>query len=122
MTRGHDNNKTLITLDSYQHYKVVVYTPEPHLQLLLKELNSITTNTIGNYKNCFNWYPVNSCWTTLENANPYNGEIGKQTIEEEYKIEFLCNKEDIENIVSIIRKIHPYEEPVIDIIPLFILR
>ncbi|WP_366143836.1 hypothetical protein [uncultured Brachyspira sp.] len=36
----------------------------------------------------------------------------------EYKIEFSTDVKNIENIIKVMKKVHPYEEPVINIIPL----
>ncbi|MDP7978199.1 divalent cation tolerance protein CutA [Bacillus sp. WLY-B-L8] len=36
----------------------------------------------------------------------------------EYKMEFKCLYEKIEEVLSIIKSIHPYEEPVINVLPL----
>ena len=36
----------------------------------------------------------------------------------EEKLEVVCNVNKVREVVSVLRKIHPYEEPAIDIIPL----
>ena len=42
----------------------------------------------------------------------------RQQIKVEDKIEFSTDIKNIENIIKVIKEIHPYEEPVINIIPL----
>ena len=34
------------------------------------------------------------------------------------KLEFVCDIDKVKNVLSKLRKVHPYEEPAIDIIPL----
>ena len=43
--------------------------------------------------------------------------IKKEIVEEE-KLEVICNVEDVKRVVAELRKVHPYEEPAIDIVPL----
>ncbi|AJD32028.1 hypothetical protein AAGC94_05065 [Clostridium sporogenes] len=39
-------------------------------------------------------------------------------IPEQYKVEFCCTKEVLKNTITAIKKVHPYEIPVINIIPI----
>ena len=51
-------------------------------------------------------------------ANPYIGEKNNLEFVEEEKLEVVCNVKKVKDVVSTLRKVHPYEEPAIDIIPL----
>ncbi len=51
-------------------------------------------------------------------ANTYIGEANKLEYVDEEKLEVVCDVEKVKNVVSVLRKVHPYEEPAIDIIPL----
>ena len=53
-----------------------------------------------------------------DDANPYLGEKNKLKFVEEEKLEFVCNVDNVKKVVQELRKVHPYEEPAIDIIPL----
>ncbi len=53
-----------------------------------------------------------------DNANPYISEKNKLEFVEEEKLEFVCNINQVRKVISKLRKVHPYEEPVIDIVPL----
>ncbi len=48
----------------------------------------------------------------------HTGKIGKVQVVEEERIETLCPKEKVKEVVEAIRKVHPYEELDFDIIPL----
>ena len=54
----------------------------------------------------------------LQGANPAIGEIGKLEVVEEERIETLCLREKVKEVIEAIRKVHPYEELDFDIIPL----
>ena len=56
----------------------------------------------------------------MEGANPHIGEIGVICIQDEYKVEVCCSLENLERTIRAVKEIHPYEEPVINIIPLII--
>ena len=38
--------------------------------------------------------------------------------ETEEKLEVICSINKVKDVISVLRKVHPYEEPAIDIIPL----
>ena len=59
-----------------------------------------------------------SSWTPTENANPYIGTINQISKEKEVRLEFKCESKDVLRVVGLLKDIHPYEEPEIDIIPL----
>ena len=54
-------------------------------------------------------------------ANPYDGEIGALCVADEYKVEVCCAVDAINRTVESVRAMHPYEEPVINVIPLISL-
>lgn len=56
----------------------------------------------------------------MENAATFRrkGAIGEICCGTEVKMEVRCPVELAENAVNTVKKIHPYEEPVINVIPL----
>jgi hypothetical protein len=52
-------------------------------------------------------------------SNPYLGKVGilEEVVEE--RIETMCNRSVLENVLEEIKKAHPYEEMVIDIYPVY---
>ncbi len=99
--------------------KVETYIPDSHIDELRDKLNQIGALTIDDiYDNCITTSKVTSYWRPLEGAKPFLGEIGVLTKEEEQKIEFCCNRDMMEKVVEVIKKVHPYEKPVINIIRL----
>lgn len=45
-----------------------------------------------------------------EGAKPAIGEVGKLEEVEEERIEVICQKEKIKEVVTAIKRVHPYEE------------
>lgn len=101
-------------------FKIETFIPEEYLEDLREGLNSIGALTIGgNYDSCMTISKVKGSWRPLNGANPFEGNIGQLSIEEEIKVEFCCKKILLKETLRTIKYIHPYEEPVINIIPIF---
>lgn len=98
--------------------KIETYIPKEFVTKLRSELNKVGALTVdGKYDNCMSSYPVNGSWRPLDGANPFIGEVGEVCEAEEYKVEFTCRREIIKEAVNAIKKVHPYEVPVINVIP-----
>lgn len=71
---------------------------------------------VGNYTHCA--FITKGIGSNLPNdkANPYIGSSGKMFREAEDKIEMICPKENLDNVLNAIKKVHPYETPTIDVI------
>lgn len=103
----------------FNNIKVETYVPKQYIAELRKCLNDIGALTIGgNYDNCISISKVIGCWRPLQDANPFKGKVGELCEAQEYKLEFCCRKELAEKVISEIKKVHPYEEPVINILPM----
>ena len=86
-----------------QYLKLEIFIPATHFRILQKALQSADAGHIGNYDSCLSYSPVKGTWRPLEGTTPY---IGKK-------------KENLEKTMTAVKKIHPYEEPVINVIPLY---
>ena len=102
----------------FKKVKIEVYIPEEYRDKLREALNDIGVLGAGNYDNVMSVTKVTGYWRPLKNANPFDGEINKLSKASEDKIEFATDINNVENAVKVIKEVHPYEEPVINIIPL----
>ena len=98
--------------------KIVTYIDRDHLDELVEALRETRVNKIGNYANCMSWGPVTSCWTSLEGSNPFVGAPGETSVEPEYRLEMICERVEAPRIANVIRRVHPYECPEIDVFEL----
>lgn len=99
--------------------KIEIFIPETHLVELKKALQSVDAGHIGNYDCCLSYSPVKGCWRPLEGTSPYLGRQGEVCESSELKVEVTCLTEKADLTVAAIKQIHPYEEPVINVIPLY---
>lgn len=100
-------------------FKLEIYIPESHLAALQKALQSADAGHIGNYDSCLSYTRVRSTWRPLSGANPFSGEKGILSEEDELKVEVIVCKSKLSETMKSIRTVHPYEEPVINIIKLY---
>ncbi|WBW97343.1 cytochrome C biogenesis protein [Oceanirhabdus sp. W0125-5] len=105
-------------MEFYKWVKIEIYVPEDKLQDIRNALNKGGAGKIGDYDNCLSMYEVRGYWRPLEGADPFEGEVGKVCEGRELKIEARCYIDNVKTTIDEILKVHPYEEPVINIIPL----
>ena len=98
--------------------KLEIFLPESHLPVLQKTLGEVDAGHIGRYEHCLSYSQVISCWRPLEGAEPYLGRTGEMSRETELKVEITCRVERLDETLRAVKAIHPYEEPVINVIPL----
>lgn len=99
-------------------YKLEIFLPESHFDAVREALWSVDAGHIGAYDRCMSWSRVHSCWRPLEGTDPFLGTPGEVCRAEELKIEVCCRGERLCETLAAIRAAHPYEEPVINVIPL----
>lgn len=110
-----DNLPTLVS----NYVTIVITVPETHADAIREALGRTGAGKVGNYSHCS--YSVKGIGRFMPNerANPYLGKSGivEEVIEE--RIETVCSYEVLEHVVEEVRKAHPYEEPGIDIYPVY---
>lgn len=74
--------------------------------------------TVRNYDNVIFNSHVSGYWRPLEKATPYEGTKGEISFGTECKMEFRCFLKNIEEVKRVIKSVHPYEEPIINLIPI----
>ena len=99
--------------------KLEIFIPESHLLALQQALQQADAGHIGSYDSCLSYSPVTSCWRPLAGSQPYLGQVGALSTERELKVEVTCRREKLEETLAVVKAVHPYEEPVINVIPLY---
>lgn len=100
-----------------KHYKICVYAPESILEQLMNRIDRVMNPLYANYDYVFSYYKVKGIWRPLEGANPYDGQINEINKADEIKLEVTVRELDLPEVLKAIRKIHPYETPVIEVYP-----
>ena len=106
-------------MPDFIYCKMEIFIPESHLPALQAALQSVDAGHIGQYDSCLSYSRVTGCWRPLEGTNPYIGRENEISEEPEIKVEVTCRTERVDQTVQAVKAVHPYEEPVINVIPLY---
>ena len=101
-----------------QNVKIVVFVPKTHCDIVRKAMGDSGAGEIGNYTHCTFSSNGIGCFKPAEGANPFIGQVGKPESVEEERIETICSRNKLKDVVSAIKSVHPYEEIAFDIYPL----
>ena len=98
--------------------KIVVFVPKSHADIVRQAMGDSGAGKIGNYSHCS--YSVDGVgrYKPLKGAHPHIGEIERFEEVEEERVECVCERSKAKEVISAIRKVHPYEEVAFDIYPL----
>lgn len=100
----------------FQILKIAVFIPEDHAERMMDEVTPMMQQVYPGYDRAFSISRVTGTWRPLEGSVPFKGTIGKIETADELKIEFVIRKDDLKKVIGKIIRVHPYEEPGIDII------
>ena len=98
---------------------VIVSTPAEAVDRVLEALAGAGGGVIGNYTHCAYISSGQGRFKPDAAANPHIGAIGQINRVEETQIQTFCSRANAKAVVQAIRSAHPYEEPVIYLLPLF---
>ena len=98
--------------------KIFVTVPIENTQEVRDAVCKAGAGIIGEYSYCTTCVKSIGTFIPNDNAKPYIGENNKLEYIEEDKLEVICDIQKAKHVITELRKVHPYEEPAIDIIPL----
>ncbi|MBF0413218.1 MAG: NGG1p interacting factor NIF3 [Desulfamplus sp.] len=92
-------------------YLISFYVPESHLQAVTSAMFNKGAGRIGNYDSCA-WYTKGfGQFRPLEGSSPFVGKQDKIEHLSELKVEMVCEKHLIKEVLQELIKAHPYETP-----------
>ena len=102
----------------FKELKLEIFIPESHLSVLRSALHSVGAGRLGNYDSCLAYGRVTGSWRPLHGSHPYLGTEGEVNEAEEIKVEVNILAGDLERTLNAIYEAHPYEEPLVNVIPI----
>lgn len=102
----------------WQYLKLEIFIPETHFSALQRTLQRVDAGHIGLYDSCLSCSRVMGMWRPLEGTSPFIGKPGEISEEPELKVEVTIRAERLADTLAAVKEVHPYEEPVINVIPL----
>ena len=100
------------------HVKIVVFVPETHTDIVREVMGKAGAGKIGNYSHCSFSSKGIGRFKPEDGANPHIGEIGKFEEVVEERIETVCSRDKLQEVISAIKDVHPYDEVALDVYPL----
>ncbi len=98
--------------------KLEIYIPEDYVEPLRDALHAVGAGRVGNYDHCLSVTSVRGYWRPLQGAAPFQGCEGEISEGAECKVEVRCDRRDVPEALAAIRRVHPYEEPLVNVVPL----
>jgi len=99
-------------------YQLIVYVPLTHAESLKTALFEAGAGKYNHYDRCSWESQGTGQFRPLEGSNPAIGKSNILEKVEEIKIETICAKETIRNVLTALKHAHPYEEPAYGVIEL----
>jgi hypothetical protein len=106
-------------LEQSEYVTIVATVPETHADAVRAAMGKAGAGQVGNYSYCSFSVKGTGRFMPNDEANPYLGKQGvlEEVVEE--RIETVCNRAVLEQVLEAIKKAQPYEEMVIDIYPVY---
>jgi hypothetical protein len=102
----------------FERVYVITTVPETHLSAVLDAIAGAGAGVIGHYTHCSFSSAGIGRFLPDAGANPALGERERLNTEPEIRVETFCPREQAKAVVAALRAAHPYEEPVIYLLPL----
>ena len=100
---------------SNNQIKLAVFVPASHVNDVAEAVHQSRGGIIGEYSNCSFRTKGTGTFKGSSESNPSVGRKGKTEFVEEVKLEVLVDEWKLNEIISSIKKVHPYEEVAYDI-------
>lgn len=101
-----------------QKVKIVIFVPPSHADKVREAMGEAGAGKIGNYGYCTFSTTGTGRFLPQAGATPTVGNIGELESVEEERIETVCEKSRVGDVITAVKLVHPYEEAPFDILPL----
>jgi hypothetical protein len=92
-------------------YQLIFYVPVSHLETVKSALFKAGAGHIGDYDHCA-WQTLGKGqFRPLTGSSPYIGSTNQVESVEEYKVEMVCDKQNIKPVLQALLASHPYQTP-----------
>lgn len=110
------DNRQVVSVNTQTGFKkLAVYVPDYAAEDVKKALHATGAGEVGDYKDVSYTMEGYGRFTPQEGSNPTEGEIGKEEVIHEQRIEMMVRDKDVAASIQALYNAHPYEEPVFDL-------
>jgi len=108
-------NLQFIENEKDNQFKVIVFIPLKSLEKVSDAVFKAGGGIIGEYKNCSFRLNGEGTFEGSDKTTPAVGRKNKFEKVNEIRLEFIVDSWNLNNVISVLKKVHPYEEPAFDI-------
>ncbi len=98
--------------------KIVVFVPETHADAVRKAMGEAGAGKLGKYSHCSFSAKGVGRFRPETGAHPAIGKLGKPEVVREERVETVCDRALLQDVIAAIKEVHPYEEVALDVYPL----
>jgi hypothetical protein len=95
--------------------KIIVFVPEEHVDAVTEKMSNAGAGVIGNYNSCSFRTKGTGTFIPGKNSKPYSGKKNKLSHENEVRLEMVCDNDNLNIVIDVMLKAHPYEETAYEI-------
>jgi hypothetical protein len=103
---------------NFKRVQITTTVPLESTNAVRYALGKAGAGVLGDYSFCSFSIRGTGRFKPSEDADPHIGQANKLEVVEEEQISVNCNLNEARQIIAALRAAHPYEEPLIDIVPL----
>ena len=100
-------------------YKLVVFVPESHADVVRDAMGNMGAGFIGQYSHCSYSVSGQGRFVPQEGSNPFIGQQGEMEVVGEERIEILVPAGLLPKVIATMLEVHPYEEVAYDVYELY---
>lgn len=115
---GLQDIKVLSPTKQESYYKVIVYVPSAHVDVVREAVIAEGAGQIGDYKGCTFAAAGEGTFIPLEGSQPFIGEKDTLSKVEEKALSFMVLESELARVIKAVKKVHPYEEMAYDVFKL----
>ena len=112
---GLEKTGVLLSENRKNYKKITVFVPEEYAKHVREAMAGAGAGSLGDYDSCAFACHGDGYFRPLEGAHPFIGSEGKLQRVPEMRIEAICPADAVGEVVSAMKRAHPYEEPAYDI-------
>lgn len=105
-------------MDGSKNVKIVVTVPVTHADAVREAMGRAGAGQSGHYSFCSFSSKGIGRFKPEPGANPAIGEVGRLESVEEERIEVICGRDILTEVIAAVKKAHPYEEVALEVYPL----
>ncbi len=96
-------------------FKIITFVPIKDAQKVRQAMGDAGAGVLGSYHHTSFSTKGKGRFIPSKDAHPFIGKVGKMEEVEEERIEVICRREKVKDVIAAIKSTHPYEEVPIEI-------